>query len=330
MTDHFPSGSVIRRVNIEPALLFGAGRALLLQLAHPAVAQGVQDHSEFKKNPFKRLQGTLEATYAVVFGSAELADGVGRRIQRIHDFVTGPGYSANDPSNLLWVHATLADTALRCYEELVGPLPADDAETYYQEMKRVAEVFGVGPEHQPDTLADFRRYMADTVAAIEVTDVGKDLAGFILDPQLPLRLDIPFRPLLRLQSLFTLGSLPAEVRDQLDVTWGAREQQRYERAQQRVRRVFRATPRGLRTAGNRAGGPVMLWMASRHVRQFEAKQRARPEPGVRRLTTDPGGRLSPGWCGGHLAPGRRGPRPGAARTAPRRCRGRCRCHRSGS
>jgi len=65
--DHFPKGSVIRRVNIEPAIMFGAGRALLLQLAHPAVAQGVDEHSDFKGNPFKRLQGTLEATYAVVF-----------------------------------------------------------------------------------------------------------------------------------------------------------------------------------------------------------------------------------------------------------------------
>lgn len=281
MTDNFPPGSVIRTVNIEPAILFGAGRALLLQLAHPAVAQGVQDHSDFKRNPFKRLQGTLEATYAVVFGSEELAGGVGRRIQRIHDFVTGPGYSANDPSNLLWVHATLADTALRCYEDLVGALPPDQAETYYQEMKQVAAAFGVGLEHQPETLADFRRYMADTVAAIEVTDVGKDLAGFILDPQLPFRLDLPFTPLLRLQKLFTLGSLPAEVRDQLNVAWGPREQARYERARRRVQRVFRATPRALRTAGNRASGPLLLWQATRHVRQFEAKQRERTDTGDR-------------------------------------------------
>jgi uncharacterized protein (DUF2236 family) len=119
--------------------------------------------------------------------------------------------------------------------------------------------------------------MADAVTSIEVTEVGRDLAGFILEPRLPLRLDIPLRPLLRLQSLFTLGSLPPEVREQLDVTWGARERERYERAQRRVRRVFRATPRRLRTAGNRAGGPVLIWLAARHVRQFEATQRARPQ-----------------------------------------------------
>jgi uncharacterized protein (DUF2236 family) len=275
MSDHFPPGSVIRRVNSEPAIMFGAGRALLLQLAHPAVAQGVQDHSEFKRNPFKRLQGTLEATYAVVFGSEALADGVGRRIQRIHDYVTGPGYSANDPSNLMWVHATLADTALRCYEDLVGPLSPDDAETYYREMQQVAVVFGVGLEHQPPSLAAFRDYMAETVAAMEVTDVGQDLIGFILDPRLPWRLDVPFSPLLRLQRLFTLGSLPPEIRNQLDVTWGTAEAARYERVRGRVRRVFRSLPAGVRTASTRAQGPLMLWQAARHVRQFEAKQAER-------------------------------------------------------
>jgi uncharacterized protein (DUF2236 family) len=270
--DHFPKGSVIRRVNIEPAILFGAGRALLLQVAHPAVAQGVQDHSEFKRNPFKRLQGTLEATYAVVFGTAALAEGVGRRIQAIHDHVTGPGYAANDPANLLWVHATLMDTALRCYEELVEPLSDDDAETYYQQMKQVAVVFGLALEHQPDTLADFRRYVAETADSIEVTPVGRDLAGFILEPRLPLRLDVPFVPLLRGQRLFTLGTLPPAVRAQLGVPWSDADQARYERARQRVRRVFAALPRGVRTAGNRAGGPVMLRMAARHVRRFEARQ----------------------------------------------------------
>jgi uncharacterized protein (DUF2236 family) len=270
--DHFPAGSVIRRVNNEPAILFGAGRALLLQIAHPAVAQGVQDHSDFKKNPFKRLQGTLEATYAVVFGSEDLARGVGRRIQHLHDYVTGPGYAANDPANLLWVHATLMDTALRCYEELVEPLSPEDAETYYQEMKQVAAAFGVGLEHQPETLADFRRYFAESCEEMQVTAVGRDLAGFILEPRLPFRLDVPFLPLLRAQRLFTLGSLPPAIRDQLGVPWSAAEQARYERARQRVRRVFATLPRGVRTVGNRASGPVMLWMAARHVRQFDAKR----------------------------------------------------------
>jgi uncharacterized protein (DUF2236 family) len=62
---------------------WGAGRALLLQLAHPAVDQGVQDHSDFKRNPFKRLGGTLEATMSVVLGTEELAAGIGQRVAEV-------------------------------------------------------------------------------------------------------------------------------------------------------------------------------------------------------------------------------------------------------
>jgi uncharacterized protein (DUF2236 family) len=272
VTHRFPPGSVIRRVNIEPAILFGAGRALLLQLAHPAVAQGVEDHSDFKGNPFKRLLGTLEATYAVVYGSEELARGVGRRIQWIHDFVVGAGYRANDPANLLWVHATLCDTALRCYTTLVEPLSATDEETYYQEMKQVAEVFGVRVDDQPTTLADFRAYVDDTVATMDVTAVGKDLASFILEPTLPLGLHVPTAPALRLQRRFTLGTLPPAIRGQLGVPWTADDQARFERSEHRVRTLFRATPRPVRTAGVRLQGRALLHLAARHVRQWEQAQ----------------------------------------------------------
>ena len=48
------------RLNREAMLLLGAGpRALLLQLAHPAVAAGVADHSDFRADPWRRLAGTL-------------------------------------------------------------------------------------------------------------------------------------------------------------------------------------------------------------------------------------------------------------------------------
>lgn len=265
MRDLFAKDAVIRRVNIEPALLFGAGRALLLQIAHPAVAHGVTDHSDFKANPFKRLQGTLEATYAVVFGPEELARAVGGRIQRMHDFVTGPGYTANDPANLLWVHATLLDTALACCTSLVGPLSPADAEAYYDEMATVAEVFGVPRSAQPATLAEFRTYFDDTVAGLDVVDAGRDLAAFIVDPSLPLGLHLPLRPALRLQRLFSVGTLPPTVRDRLALGWDDHRAARLDRAQRALRRAFALAPAPVRTAPTRAWGRVLLRQAARHV-----------------------------------------------------------------
>jgi len=280
----FPRSAVIRRVSAEPAVALGAGRALMLQLAHPSVAAGVQDHSEFKANPFKRLQGTLEAMYGVVFGSDELADGIGRRIQWIHTFVVGPGYTANDPGLLLWVHATLFDTARRCYEQFVEPLSPADLETYYEEMATVAERFGCPRSAQPATCVAFDDYFAETVAAIEVSDVGRDLGGFILDPTLSLGLHVPLRPLLRLQRLLTVGSLPPSLRDQFGFAWTDADQRRHDPTVRRLRQLFRVTPRPIRTFGTRVQGVYLLWLARRHVRAFEARH---PRPTVGSGGTDP-------------------------------------------
>ena len=277
MAPKFPKDSIIREVNLEPAIMFGAGRALMLQIAHEAVAKGVDDHSDFKGNPFKRLLGTLEAVYSVVMGSEDLADGIGRRIQWIHTFIVGPTYTANDPANLMWVHATLADTALRCYEELVRPLTPLEREAYYEEMTAVAEVFGCPRSAQPADYAAFRSYVDETMATMDVSAVGKDLAAYILDPTLPLGLHHPLRPLLSLQRLYTLGSLPASIRDQLVDSWSSADQARFEQVQRRARRLFSLTPAPLRTAGPRLNGLLLMGLARRHVRQFDEKMAGRAE-----------------------------------------------------
>jgi len=257
----------------------GAGRTLLLQVAHPAVAQGVADHSEFQSNPFKRLIGTLEGAYSVVFGSEELAAGVGRRICWIHDHVTGPTYRANDPENLLWVHATLLDTMLVCYEKFVGPLPATDQETLYQEMTRVAEVFGCPRDAQPDTMAEFRTYFDDTVNGLEVSDAGRRLAHDIIRPELPV-VPRPLRsgltPALAIFRLTAVGMTPEPLREQFGFRWDARRQQRLERLERAVSAAFRVTPRAARTAAVQLQGRYLLRLASRHVATFDQRATGAP------------------------------------------------------
>src|SRR5438477_3387872 len=97
MAGLFPRHAIIRQVNGEGVLLLGGGRALLMQLAHPSVAAGVGDHSDFRADPFTRLRRTLEASYTMVFGTEEEARRVAAGIRAVHDRVVGPGYSANDP-----------------------------------------------------------------------------------------------------------------------------------------------------------------------------------------------------------------------------------------
>ncbi|MEY2477594.1 MAG: hypothetical protein QOG87_2909 [Actinomycetota bacterium] len=268
----FPPDSVIRRVNAEPVIILGAGRALLLQLAHPNVAAGVAEHSDFQSNPFKRLRGTLEATYAMVYGDRALADGVGRRIRWVHDFVTGPTYAANDPANLLWVHATLLDTALGCYERLVRPLGVDERETYYEEMTEVAAGFGCPRGAQPADYAAFQAYFEDQVATIEVTDTGRRLARDIVRPTLPLHLHVPLAPALALQRLLAVGTLPSRLRDQFVFPWDGAKQRRLDRVHAAVRRSNKLLPYGVRVAPVHLHGRYLLHAARKHVAEFDARR----------------------------------------------------------
>jgi uncharacterized protein (DUF2236 family) len=279
----FPPGAVIRWVNEEPAIMFGAGRALLLQLAHPAVAAGVNEHSDFQHDPFKRLQGTLEAVYTMVFGPEALAEGVGRRIRWIHTFVTGPTYQANDPANLLWVHATLLDSALSCYERLVGPLSPAHRDTYYEEMTRVAARFGCPRDAQPVDYAAFRAYWDEQVRTIQVTDVGRRLARDIVHPKLPFKLHVPLAPVLAGQRLVAVGTLPPLLREQFGFTWTGRDQRRLDRVHRAVRTANRLVPRRVRVAPvHLVQGRWLLRQARKHVAAFDARMAAEVKGGSER------------------------------------------------
>src|SRR4051794_41951979 len=96
-TGLFSADSAIRRVDGEAVLLLGGGRALLMQLAHPAVAQGVADHSGFEADPFARLRGTLNAMTTIVYGTREQAARVAAEVKSIHRRGGGEGGYGQHP-----------------------------------------------------------------------------------------------------------------------------------------------------------------------------------------------------------------------------------------
>ena len=149
----FPPGTVARRVNAETALLLGGGRALLLQLAHPIVAAGVADHSDFRRDAFVRLANTLDLTLTVSFGDEQQRRAAVARVTDTHRRVTGKRdhrpYRALDPELLLWVHATLVDSALVTHERFVGSIGPAARHRYHEEMKRQAVAFGVPKDRVP-------------------------------------------------------------------------------------------------------------------------------------------------------------------------------------
>src|SRR4051812_33210700 len=86
---YFAPSDQIWKVARELALMLGGGRALLLQVAHPLVAAGVAEHSGYREDPWKRLEGTMRAVWAVVFGRRAEADRAAARVRAMHKTVSG-------------------------------------------------------------------------------------------------------------------------------------------------------------------------------------------------------------------------------------------------
>ena len=227
---YFTPESVIRRIGNSPVTPFlGGGPAVLLQVAHPLVAAGVVQHSDFEHDLWRRLVRTLRALYLIAFGTKAEAERAGEIVRAVHAhvagtttrrlgrFPAGTRYSASDPELMLWVHATLVHASLEVYERFVRLLPPEDEERYYGDMSIVAKLFGTPSSVIPCSLADFREYFVSQLAGPElsVTDPARKVAAVIFAADLP----APMRVLVPAHRLATAGVLPPRLRDEYELRW---------------------------------------------------------------------------------------------------------------
>lgn len=245
----FGPGSLMWRVNREGALLLGGGRALLLQVAHPLVAAGVAQHSNYAEDPWGRLYRTLDLVTRIVFGTRAEAQEASDRIWRVHTRVKGVSdegvpYEANDPELLMWVHATLVDTSVLVYTKYIGSLSADEREAYYREQILLGEMFGVPRDRQPPTYREFNEYFDEMVhgGTLRVTPALRDVASATLHPHLP----FVARPAVEALNFFTAAHLPEWLRDELGMSWGPNRRRLDSASRAMVRGVLPVLPRLLR------------------------------------------------------------------------------------
>lgn len=163
----FGPGSATWEVNRESAVFLGAGRAALLQLAHPWVAAALTEHSHLLNDPLGRFHSTFRVVYTMVFGSRAQALAAARQLYQRHTGIRGElphaggrHYEANEIAALRWVYATLVESAMLAYEFALPPLPPTRRAQYYLESKRMAALFGIPAEALPRDWAAFKSYAA--------------------------------------------------------------------------------------------------------------------------------------------------------------------------
>jgi uncharacterized protein (DUF2236 family) len=223
--------SISWKINGEVMVIAGWGRAILLQLAHPAIAAGVHQHSTFRGSllsSVRRLHSTVSAMLSITFGDTEQMVTAAAGINVIHDRVRGrvaegssETYSAHDPGPQRWVHATLLDSMPRAYELLVGPLTDAERDQYYAESAMMEPLMGMPAGWLPRNSAQLDAYMQAMINGdqLAVTDTSRALAGALLYPP---QWYVAW-PAFRAMQLLTIGSLPPSIRSAYGFEWRERD-----------------------------------------------------------------------------------------------------------
>ena len=209
-------------------MVLSGPRALLLELAHPLVAAGVAQHSDFRRNPWGRLFRTVGVMTALNFQQYPRARSAvthtrkchnrvhGRLAEDVGPYLAGTPYRADDPFLQLWVLATLIDSVLVTYDLLApgGPLTADQKAEYYLGGLELGRAFGLPRELMPPTYEDFQLYMDSMLNSdlLTVGDTAREICGALFAPPL-------FGPTVRWTSFVSIGLTPPRLREQFGFDW---------------------------------------------------------------------------------------------------------------
>ncbi|MGW5974361.1 oxygenase MpaB family protein [Streptomyces sp. NPDC055186] len=255
----FAPGSLLWDITGDVRILFSLPAALVLQVAHPAVGAGVDDHSVFRTDPWGRAERSLHSLQLWVYGGEHALE-EGRRLRELHRTISGTdtrgrAYHALTPAYYAWVHATAYPVFLRAAQYLSRPFDEPDARRLYDELLTLGAVLGIKERDMPRTPEEFWPYF-DTMVREELERTA--VAAELLDPRRPIpppdgagtllrRLWPVLRPpLARLHVFVTTGLLPPTVRDRLGLAWTARDERRLRRLGAVVRTVVPLLPERLR------------------------------------------------------------------------------------
>ncbi|MGC4945403.1 oxygenase MpaB family protein [Streptomyces sp. DT224] len=285
-----PPGGVLWSLSGDVRALLMLPAALTLQVAHPAVGAGVDEHSVFRTDPWGRGERSLSSLQLWVYGGEEAAE-EGRRLRRLHRTIQGTDtrgrpYHALTPANYAWVHATGYPVYRHAARYLLRPLSREQERALYAEWLQVGRVLGIQDRDMPQTIEEFwpyyRAMLADeiektpVVAELVATDTAvppPDRGPWALRLLLGALWPVLLPPLARFRSFLTVGLMPADAREAIGLEWTDAQERalrrfcavlrlvvpvlperlRYLPRARRARAAYRARTRGLRP---RRGGPA--------------------------------------------------------------------------
>ena len=253
----FGPSSISWKVNRESALFLGAGRAALLQLAHPWVAAALDRHSNLRNDPLARFHNTFRVVFTMIFGTLAQALAASRHLYHLHTRIKGELpesvagyrqgslYEANEVNALLWVYATLMESALLAYDSVLPPLSSTEREAYYTESKTLAALFGIPLAAMPGDWSAFEAYNRAMLASdmLGVNALSREMAHRVLHGR------GSWVPVPDWYRAFTAASMPERLRSEFALEYGKREEHAAARARVRLAKIYPRAPGVLRFVG---------------------------------------------------------------------------------
>jgi uncharacterized protein (DUF2236 family) len=253
----FGPESLTWQIDREAVIFLGAGRALLLQLAHPWIAAAIAQHSRVLADPIGRFHRTFGTTFTLVFGTVDQSLAAARRLHHRHaavsgtlpvavgPFAQGSIYRANNIPALRWVHATLTETALTMHDLMLPPLTREERDRYCGESRLFGALLGLPRASLPADWDTFAAYV-EAMQASDVLTVGetaREIARQIFSRA---------GSWLRMPNWYgalTTKFLPPRIRDGFGLSYGDEERRAAERAITWIRHTYPLLPAQLRYVG---------------------------------------------------------------------------------
>ncbi len=253
----FGPSSISWKVNRESALFLGAGRAALLQLAHPWVAAALHQHSSLRTDPLARFHNTFRVVFTMIFGTLEQALASSRHLYQLHTRVKGQlpesaaaypqgaPYEANELNALLWVYATLVESALLAYDSVLPPLSSSERETYYTESKTMAALFGIPATALAADWSGFEAYNRAmwTSDTLGVNALSREMAHRVLYGR------GSWVPVPHWYRALTAAWIPERLRDEFSLSFGKRDKDAVASIPGWLPRIYQRLPARMRLVG---------------------------------------------------------------------------------
>lgn len=256
----------------EPLTLLGAPAAVLMQFAHPAIAEGVRRHSNFRNDLIGRTLRTFQSLSELVFGDLDTCLTMSQRLFKIHHHIRGiindpstphhqRGYRANSTDLQWWVAATFAVCSTRAFELTVRPLSPNERVQLNSERVKAGVGVGILPSEMPPTPELYQHRFDKILKGPElvVGDAARELAHILLNSRWTLG---------PVDDLLATGLLPPSLRAAYDLPWGRAEQRAFDGLIRSLRASRRVLPAPWRN--------VVAWHQA-HLRLARARgERGRP------------------------------------------------------